>query len=111
MTLDFKAVEPTVVPHFKGGAGEAHVRTAVADGMGRILTLTLPAGSSIGLHTHTGNCEIIHVLSGCGVCHADGLDVPLTAGMTHYCPEGHTHGIDNTGDAPLVLLGILPDSK
>ena len=108
MTLDFNAVEPTVVPHFKGGAGEAHVRTAVADGMGRILTLTLPAGSSIGLHTHTGNCEIIHVLSGCGVCHDDGMDVPLTAGMTHYCPEGHTHGIDNTGDAPLVLLGILP---
>ena len=64
MTLDFNAVDPTVVPHFKGGAGEAHVRTAVADGMGRILTLTLPAGSSIGLHTHTGNCEIIHVLSG-----------------------------------------------
>ena len=84
MTLDFNAVEPTVVPHFKGGAGEAHVRTAVADGMGRILTLTLPAGSSIGLHTHTGNCEIIHVLSGCGVCHDDGMDVPLTAGMTHY---------------------------
>lgn len=111
MTLDFNAVDPTVVPHFKGGAGEAHVRTAVADGMGRILTLTLPAGSSIGLHTHTGNCEIIHVLSGCGVCHDDGMDVPLTAGMTHYCPEGHTHGIDNTGDAPLVLLGILPDSK
>ena len=111
MTLDFNAVEPTVVPHFKGGTGEAHVRTAVADGMGRILTLTLPAGSSIGLHTHTGNCEIIHVLSGCGVCHDDGMDVPLTAGMTHYCPEGHTHGIDNTGDAPLVLLGILPDSK
>ena len=111
LTLDFNAVDPTVVPHFKGGAGEAHVRTAVADGMGRILTLTLPAGSSIGLHTHTGNCEIIHVLSGCGVCHDDGMDVPLTAGMTHYCPEGHTHGIDNTGDAPLVLLGILPDVK
>ena len=25
MTLDFNAVDPTVVPHFKGGAGEAHV--------------------------------------------------------------------------------------
>ena len=24
MTLDFNAVDPTVVPHFKGGAGEAH---------------------------------------------------------------------------------------
>ena len=51
MTLDFNAVDPTVVPHFKGGTGEAHVRTAVADGMGRILTLTLPARSSIGLHS------------------------------------------------------------
>ena len=100
MTLDFNAIEPTVVPYFKGGVGEAHVRTAVSDAMGRILTLT-----------HTCNCEIIHVLSGSGVCHDDRADVPLTAGMTHYCPEGHTHGIDNTGDAPLVLLGILPDSK
>ena len=97
MILDFHSLSPAVVPHFKGGEGEAQVRTAVSDGMGRILTLTLPVGSSIGLHTHTGNCEIIHV--------------PLTAGMTHYCPEGHTHGIDNTGAEPLVLLGILPDVK
>ena len=51
------------------------------------------------------------MLSGCGVCHDDGMDVPLTAGMTHYCPEGHTHGIDNTGAEPLVLLGILPNMK
>ena len=109
MTLDFNSLSPTVVPHFKGGEGEAQVRTAVSDGMGRILTL--PVGSSIGLHTHTGNCEIIHVLSGRGVSHEDGTDVPLTAGMTHYCPEGHTHGIDNTGTEPLVLLGILPDVK
>ena len=104
MILDFHSLSPAVVPRFKGGEGEAQVRTAVSDGMGRILTLTLPVGSSIGLHTHTGNCEIIHVLSGRGVCHDD-------AGMTHYCPEGHTHGIDNTGAEPLVLLGILPDVK
>ena len=103
MILDFHSLSPAVVPHFKGGEGEAQVRTAVSDGMGRILTLTLPVGSSIGLH--------IHVLSGSGVCHDDGTDVPLTAGMTHYCPEGHTHGIDNTGAEPLVLLGILPDVK
>ena len=98
MILDFHSLSPAVVPHFKGGEGEAQVRTAVSDGMGRILTLTLPVGSSIGLHTHTGNCEIIHVLSGSGVCHDDGTDVPLTAGMTQYCPEGHTHGIDNTAE-------------
>ena len=111
MMLEFDKLDVQVVPHFKGGQGEAHVRTAVQDDMGRLLLLTLPAGSSIGLHTHQGNCEIIHVLSGCGVCHDDGTDTAISAGMTHYCPEGHTHGIDNTGGEPLVLLGILPDVK
>ena len=111
MRLEFDKLDAQAVPHFKGGQGEAHVRTAVQDGMGRILTLTLPVGSSIGLHTHQGNCEIIHVLSGSCVCHDDGTDVAISAGMTHYCPEGHTHGIDNTGADELVLLGILPDVK
>ena len=64
-----------------------------------------------GLHTHTGNCEVITVLSGSGVCHDDVADVALTPGMVHYGPEGHTHGIDNTGAEPLVLLGVLPDMK
>lgn len=111
MMLDFQAAEAAVVPHFKGGEGQAVVRKAVEDEMGRVLTLELPVGSSIGLHTHTGNCEIIHVLAGRGVCHDDGTEVTLEAGMTHYCPEGHTHGIENTGSEPLVLLGILPNMK
>ncbi len=111
MLLDFQALQAVTVPHFKGGEGQAIIRKAVEDEMGRVLTLELPAGSSIGLHTHTGNCEIIHVLSGQGVCHDDGAEIALTAGMTHYCPEGHTHGIDNIGTTPLVLLGILPNAK
>lgn len=48
MMLDFQAAEAAVVPHFKGGEGQAVVRKAVEDGMGKILTLELPAGSSIG---------------------------------------------------------------
>ena len=111
MLLDFDKLTAQAIPHFKGGQGEALVRTAVQDGMGRILTLTLPAGSSIGLHTHQGNCEIIHVLSGSGVCHDDGTEVALRASMTHYCPEGHHHRPKNTGEKPLVLLAVLPQQK
>ena len=111
MILDFHSLSPAVVPHFKGGEGEAQVRTAVSDGMGRILTLTLPAGSSIGLHTHTGNCEVIYILSGSGQCIDDDTQYPVAAGMCHYCPEGHTHSIVNTGDTPLELLGVLPHVK
>ena len=111
MILDFHSLSPAVVPHFKGGEGEAQVRTAVSDGMGRILTLTLPVGSSIGLHTHTGNCEVIYILSGSGQCIDDDTQYPVAAGMCHYCPEGHAHSIVNTGDAPLELLGVLPNVK
>lgn len=111
MILDFHSLSPAVVPHFKGGEGEAQVRTAISDGMGRILTLTLPVGSSIGLHTHTGNCEVIYILSGSGQCIDDDTQYPVAAGMCHYCPEGHTHSIVNTGDTPLELLGVLPHVK
>ena len=109
--MDLRSIEPTVVPHFKGGTGEALVRTVFSDEMGRVVSQTLPVGASIGLHTHEGNCEIIHVLSGSGVCHDDGQDVALRAGMTHYCPEGHSHGIDNDGAEPLVLLAVLPELR
>ena len=111
MILDFNAMAANAVPHFKGGEGEAQVRTAVSDGMGRILTLTLPVGSSIGLHTHTGNCEVIYILSGSGQCIDDDTQYPVAAGMCHYCPEGHTHSIVNTGDTELKLLGVLPIVK
>ena len=41
MILEFDKLDVQVVPHFKGGQGKAHVRTAVQDDMGRILLLTL----------------------------------------------------------------------
>lgn len=111
MKLDFSAIPEAVVPHFKGGDGEAYVRKFTDERMGNIVHITLPAGSSIGLHRHEGNCEIICVMSGAGICTDDGEEYPISAGTRHYCPEGHTHGIRNTGAEPLVLFGVLPDVK
>ena len=55
MILDFDKSAAQVVPHFKGGAGEAQVRTAVQDGMGRILTLTLPDSTATASTTTARN--------------------------------------------------------
>ena len=44
-------------------------------------------------------------------CIDDDAEYPITAGMCHYCPEGHTHSIVNTGDTELKLLGVLPIVK
>ena len=111
MILDFHSLSPAVVPHFKGGEGQVVVRKFDDPVMGAVVQLTLPVGASIGLHTHTGNCEVVYVLSGSGRCVDDGAEYPIAAGMCHYCPEGHSHSIINTGDEDLALLGILPDVK
>ena len=108
MILDFYAMPANDVPPFKGGEGQVVIRKYDDPRRGAAVRLTVPAGCSIGLHTHTGNCELIYVLSGSGLCTDDGAEYPLTAGMCHYCPEGHSHGIRNTGSQPLELLAALP---
>ena len=110
MKIEFAKMEEKLLPNFKGGEKNLGMRM-FDDGACKIMRCRLEPGASIGLHTHEGNCEIIHVLSGSGVCHDDGQDVALRAGMTHYCPEGHSHGIDNDGAEPLVLLAVLPELR
>lgn len=107
MTLHFDDMPSLLQPHFKGGTGAAETRI-FSDEMGRILRLTLPAGASIGLHTHTDSCEVMYFLSGSGICIDDGVEVPVSPGLCHYCPRGHSHSVLNTGTEPLVILGIVP---
>lgn len=108
MFLDFSAIPEVSVPHFKGGEGQALVRK-FEDAQGKILQLTLPVGSSIGPHTHEGSFEVMYFLSGEGVCIDDGAEIPVRAGMTHYCAPQHSHSVANTGAEPLVILGVVPN--
>ena len=73
--------------------------------------MTLPAGSTIGHHVHEGSFEVMHFLSGEGVCTDDGEEVAVRAGMPHYCAVGHSHSVVNTGSEPLVILGVVPNVK
>ena len=100
MLLDIFNKEPKAIAGFKGGEGEALVR----------MRLTMPAGSTIGMHTHVGNCEVVYVLAGSGVCYYDDTVYPVKAGSIVYCPEHHAHSICNTGEEVMELLGVLPKS-
>ena len=110
MFLDFSTIPEISVPHFKGGQGQALVRK-FEDEQGKILILTLPAGSTIGHHVHEGSFEVMHFLSGEGVCIDDGTSVTVRPGMTHYCAPGPSHSVVNTGAEPLVILGVVPNVK
>ena len=69
MLLNFDEMTPVPMEHFKGGVGTLQARP-YDDGNCKVLQMTLPQGTSIGLHTHEGSCEMIFVLSGEGI-HSD----------------------------------------
>lgn len=108
MIFDFKDIEAVPNPHFKGGEGQVLIKTAVADGKVKMMQLTIPAGSTIGLHTHEGNSEEIYVLQGRGYFIAGGRREDICAGQAHYCPEGSSHTFINDGEEPVVFFAVVP---
>ena len=69
----------------------------------------LAPGSSIGLHTHEGNSEMIYILSGTGKVLYDGEYEPLAPGDCHYCPMGHAHSLINDSNGDLVFFAVVPE--
>jgi len=68
---------------------------------------TVPPGCSIGIHCHSEDAELIHVLSGNIVMHDDGTDRELSAGDTNFTGHGGSHGVTNKSGADAVLLCIV----
>ncbi len=108
MILDLMNAPEQALPHFKGGEGTAYVRM-FSDGQNRIMLGRLPAGASIGMHTHDTSSEIMHVLSGTARMIMDGEVEIVRAGQTHYCPKGHTHTTLCEGEEELHILAVVPE--
>ena len=41
--------------------------------------------------------------------HYDGITETVRVGQCHYCPEGHSHYMENLTDHDLVYLAIVPE--
>ena len=68
----------------------------------------LPPGASVGVHKHGGDAEAYIVLSGSGLyTNKDGEKIRLKAGDVTFCYDGEIHGMENDGDEPLLMAGII----
>lgn len=105
--IRFESIPETVLQNFKGGEG-CLCASMYTDENNRILKGRLPAGSTIGLHTHDVSSEIIFILAGAGKVILDGETETLAAGDCHYCPQGHAHSLINDGDEDLVFYAVVP---
>ncbi len=102
----------SIVENAKGGVGEFHNShiLEVDDFMksGRIYAVCrLAPGDSVGNHTHTGESEIYHILSGVGTIDEDGVETVVSAGDVNIVPDGGNHGIRNTGTEDLVFVALI----
>ena len=108
MVIDFDNIKEENIMNFKGGHGELLTRNYV-DGKCKIMMSCLRPGASSGLHRHDGNSEIAYVVSGTATFHYDGKVETVAEGQVHYCPEGHSHYMENNTNVDLQYLAIVPE--
>ena len=108
MIIDFENIDETRFPEFKGGKGE-YIAKRYGDESVKIMYGRLQPGSSIGIHTHETNSEIIYILSGTADFIYDDGTEKACAGECNYCPKGHTHSMINNGGDDLVFFAVVPE--
>lgn len=114
MIIDFKKIDVSVIPNFKGGEKE-FAANMFFDGTNRIFKGVLVPGATIGMHTHDDSCEVIFILSGQGTIvekepGAESETPSLVAtGDCLYCPKGYSHSLQNTAEeGDLVFYAVVP---
>lgn len=102
----------SVTPHAKGGEGEC-INSHIVEkdelcNKGRFYAKCfLAPGHSVGNHTHTGEMEICHFISGTGVVESNGVKTPIQAGDTNIVFDGENHRVINTGKENLIYTALI----
>jgi mannose-6-phosphate isomerase-like protein (cupin superfamily) len=64
----------------------------------------LPMGATVGRHHHIETEEIYYILQGMGRMTVGSEVQAVEAGDAVFIPRGHTHTLENTGQAPMTIL-------
>lgn len=70
--------------------------------------ITVEPKSSLGIHEHTGECELYFVTSGSGTYTDNGEEYTVEAGDVMLCESGNSHGIKNLSSTePLKFIAVI----
>ncbi len=104
--------EPIIKEHANGGKGRLILYPILTEeemgGKCRLYArVIIPEGSSMGIHTHSGDGESYYILAGRGRYTQDGETREVGPGDATFCPDGASHGIENIGSGDLVLMALI----
>ena len=94
------------------GRDPVRIKVSSPDGRGRLAMITqdVSPGTSIPVHLHEKEDEIIFIQSGTGEATLNDQRVTLAAGSTLFVPQGTWHGGRNTGSDTLRWVAIYSPS-
>ena len=100
------------VENMAGGKGHVIIKHILGDkemhGNCRMYAEVTPEpGCSLGYHEHHGESETYYILSGQGNYDDDGRIRPVKAGDVTFTPDGHGHGLTNSGNEDLVVMALI----
>lgn len=101
--------EKVEVKNMRGGEGSVFIErySKLPVNCKMYARLTVLPNSSIGVHTHVDDEEIVYVLSGNGQVLIDGKLFPLETGSVNITKKGENHSIINNSKEPLMLLAVI----
>ncbi|MCC0649497.1 cupin domain-containing protein [Clostridioides sp. ZZV15-6598] len=101
-----------VKENLTGGVGKVKLENILQveelKGKGRLFKrVTLPVGSSIGVHDHTTDFEVYYILKGKGKVFDNGEFVEVNEGDVIYTADGEEHSIENIGEEELEFVAVV----
>lgn len=103
------------IEHFEnraGGKGWIHIEhllepEQLGSKVRMYARVTIDPQASIGYHTHQGDGESYYIVSGSGRYQSEEGCYTVQSGDHLWTGDGHSHGIENTGSTPLVILAMI----
>lgn len=102
-------LEKVEIEGFKGGKGKIIIEKAkeVMENCKMYARITILPNSSIGMHVHEEDEEMVYVISGRGLAYINDGYIDITSGTLHYAKKGNKHSIENNGVENLVILAVI----
>lgn len=100
---------------YHGGSGSYSRRTLFENIEGSavkyVRDIVMPAGSIVGLHSHTDDEEIFYFISGSGTVIVDGERQKVSPGSVVLTLPGSIHGVENNEDTELRFFAVCVKNK